>query len=94
MKSISYIRKRCTLTLNHTYDLPPRVGRKKEFPNRITLPLSDEMLAGIDAARVDEEDRLTLIRSAIERELKRRERSASGRLDGSRNNRNAADKVS
>jgi hypothetical protein len=45
------------------------VGRKKEFPNRITLPLSDEMLAAIDAARTDDEDRLSVIRAAIEREL-------------------------
>lgn len=60
------------MTLNHTYALSPRVGRKKEFPNRITLPLSDEMLAGIDAARADDEDRLSLIRVAIERELERR----------------------
>jgi len=54
------------------------VGRKKEFPNRITLPLSDEMLAGIDAARVDDEDRLTLIRTAIEKELKRRQKEKKG----------------
>ena len=60
------------MTLNHTYALSPRVGRKKEFPNRVTLPLSDEMLAGIDAARQPDEDRLTLIRAAIDRELKRR----------------------
>jgi hypothetical protein len=54
------------------YALSSRVGRKKEFPNRITLPLSDVMLAGIDAARQGDEDRLTLIRAAIAKELKRR----------------------
>lgn len=43
-----------------------------EFPNRLTLPLSDEMLAGIEAVREKDEDRLTVIREAIERELKRR----------------------
>lgn len=63
------------MTENHTYALPARVGRKKEFPNRLTLPLSDEMLAGIDAVRQEDEDRLTVIRAAIERELKRRSRS-------------------
>lgn len=62
------------MTEKHTYDLPSRVGRKKEFPNRVTLPLSDEMLAEIDASRVEGEDRLTLIRTAIEKELKRRKR--------------------
>lgn len=65
------------MTENHTYDLPPRVGRKKEFPNRITLPLSDEMLAGIDAALSEDEARLDLIREAIERELKRRGKAKS-----------------
>lgn len=60
------------MTQNHIYALSPRVGRKKEFPNRITLPLSDEMLAGIDASLSEGEARLDLIREAIERELKRR----------------------
>lgn len=66
------------MTENRTYALPARVGRKKEFPNRITLPLSDEMLAGIDEARAEGEDRLTLIRTAIEKELKRRQRDKKG----------------
>lgn len=78
MKSITYIRNGCRLTEKHTYDLPPRVGRKKEFPNRVTLPLSDEMLTEIDAARVEGEDRLTLIRTAIEKELKRRQKEKTG----------------
>lgn len=59
-----------------------RMGRKKEFPVRITLPLSEEMLAGIDAARDEGEDRLTVIRAAIASELKHRHRrsiKASGR---------------
>lgn len=45
------------------------MGRKKEFENRITLPLSDEMLTGVDAVRRDGEDRLSVIRAAIEREI-------------------------
>ena len=57
------------------------VGRKKEFPNRITLPLSDEMLAGIDAVREGDEDRLKVIRAAIERELKRREKAKKTSAD-------------
>lgn len=55
------------------------VGRKKEFPNRITLPLSDEMLAGIEAARVGKEERVELIREAIDREIKRRKRAKQGK---------------
>ena len=62
------------MTQNHTYALPVRVGRKKEFAERITLPLSTEMLGGIDAVRAEGEDRLSVIRQAIEREIKRRER--------------------
>lgn len=46
-------------------------GTHKEVPNRIVLPLSDELLAGIEAARREDEDRLTLIRSLIERGLDR-----------------------
>lgn len=53
-----------------------RGGRQKEFPERITLPLSAEMLAAIDAARGDGEARLDLIREAIEREIRRRKRAA------------------
>ena len=52
----------------------PRVGRKMEFPDRITLPLAAGVVDRIDAALEPGEPRLDLIREAIERELKRRER--------------------
>ncbi|PAQ00891.1 GIY-YIG nuclease family protein [Mesorhizobium mediterraneum] len=52
-----------------------KVGRKKQFEERITLPLSASMLAAIDALLSDNEARLDMIREAIEREIKRRERS-------------------
>lgn len=52
------------------------VGRKLEFPDRITLPLAEGVLARIDAALEVDEPRLELIREAIEREIKRREREA------------------
>lgn len=52
----------------------PRVGRKMEYPERITLPLADGSLARIDAALSDDEPRLAFIREAIERELARRGR--------------------
>lgn len=45
-----------------------------EFPIRITLPLTAEMLKRADAALADGEVRLDLIRQALDRELKRRER--------------------
>ena len=54
------------------------MGRKKLWDKRILLPLTDETLNRIDAnlGEIDgfDETRLDLIREAIERELKRRER--------------------
>jgi hypothetical protein len=50
------------------------MGRKKEFPVRITLPISDEMAVRLDGLLEEDEARVDLIREAIERELKRRER--------------------
>lgn len=58
---------------------PSRVagpGRKMLYPVRITLPLADGVTDRIDALVSDGETRLDIIREAIERELKRRERSA------------------
>jgi hypothetical protein len=52
------------------------MGRKKLWAERLTLPISTEMLAQIDAMLADGEARLDLIREAIERELKRRGRKS------------------
>lgn len=46
-----------------------------EFPNRITLPLSDKMLAELDKLVTEDENRLAIIRDAIEREIKRRQKA-------------------
>lgn len=62
------------MTDARTYDTPARMPRAKVFPIRITLPLTREMLAEMDARLGDGEARLDLIREAIERELKRRSR--------------------
>lgn len=53
------------------------MGRKKLWDQRILLPLAAETLEQIDAVLDDGENRLDLIRQAIERELKRRKRKAS-----------------
>ncbi len=50
------------------------MGRKKLWNERILLPLASETLDRIDAALRDGEARLELVREAIERELRRRER--------------------
>jgi len=57
-----------------TYETERGVGRPMEFPERLTLPLPKGMTARLDASRQDGESRLDVIRSAVERELKRRER--------------------
>jgi hypothetical protein len=51
------------------------VGRKKLYPVRLTLPITADMLARLDATRGVQE-RVTVIRAAVERELKRRETAA------------------
>jgi hypothetical protein len=53
----------------------PGVGRKKLWHEHINLTLPERAKARMDAVLEDGEDRLDLIRSAIERELKRRERA-------------------
>jgi hypothetical protein len=52
------------------------MGRKKLWPRRLTLPLASETVARIDSCLEEGETRLDLIRAAIERELKRRERKS------------------
>ena len=47
-------------------------GRPKTVGHRILLTLPPGTIEQIDAARAESEDRLDLIRAAIEREIKRR----------------------
>lgn len=51
------------------------MGRKKLWSERLTLPVTTETVAAMDAALVEGETRLDLIREAIERELRRRTRA-------------------
>jgi hypothetical protein len=48
------------------------MGRKKEWDERILLPLKTETLDRIDSDREEGEDRVSWIRDAIERKLRRR----------------------
>jgi hypothetical protein len=50
------------------------MGRKKVYPERITLTLTTEKVEAIDASLEKGEARLDMIRTAIDRELKRRAR--------------------
>lgn len=63
------------MTEIHVRDIPNRVGRKKLWSENINLTLPEGAKARMDAALEEGEDRLDLIRSAIEKELKRRERT-------------------
>lgn len=51
------------------------MGRKKLWNARLTLPLTEATVERMDAALKDGEARLDLIREAVERELKRREKA-------------------
>jgi hypothetical protein len=64
------------LTEIHIHATAPRVGRKKQWTERIQLPMADGTTARIDVLLADDEVRLDFIREAIEREIKRREREA------------------
>lgn len=55
------------------------MGRKKLWAERILLSLAEGTTARLDAVAQENEDRLSVIREAIERELKRRERQARSR---------------
>ncbi|MBO1020853.1 hypothetical protein IPV08_12825 [Methylobacterium sp. SD274] len=66
----------------HTYANAPKVGRNKEWEKRLTLPLTSDMVDRLDAAREPGEDRLTVIRKGIERELKARDRQKISKGSG------------
>ena len=63
------------MTLNHVPDIPARMGRKKEWTEQLRLPLAEGATARIDAVLAEGEPRLDMIREAIEREIKRRQRA-------------------
>lgn len=62
------------MTAFHIHASTPRVGRKKQWTERIQLPLAEGTTARLDSLLKPGEVRLDVIREAIERELKRRER--------------------
>ena len=64
------------MTEFHTYATQSRVGRKKQWTERITLPLAEGTTEQIDALLGDGEVRLDFIRTAIETEIKRRKKKA------------------
>jgi metal-responsive CopG/Arc/MetJ family transcriptional regulator len=63
------------LTQIHVRDMPRKMGRKKLWAENVNLTLPEGAKARMDAALEEGEDRLDLIRDAIEKELKRREKA-------------------
>ena len=63
------------MTHNHVQATPRRMGRKKLWHEAVNLTLPEGAKARMDAVLAPCEDRLGLIRAAIDREVKRRERS-------------------
>ena len=62
------------MTKKPAYATQSRVGRRKLWTENVNLTLPEGAKARMDSLLEEGEDRLDLIRSAIERELKRRER--------------------
>jgi hypothetical protein len=60
------------------------MGRKKKWTERIQLPLAEGTTDRIDSLLADGEVRLDFIRTAIDREMKRRERSKKSTMGPSR----------
>lgn len=54
---------------------PRQMGRKKEWTEQLRLPLAAGATVRIDAVLAPGEPRLAMIREAIEREIKRRNRA-------------------
>lgn len=52
-----------------------RGGRKKQWAEQLRLPLAEGTTARMDAVLAEGEARLDMIREAIEREIKRRQRA-------------------
>lgn len=55
--------------------MPRKMGRKKLWAENVNLTLPEGAKARMDAALEEGEDRLDLIRTAIDRELTKREKA-------------------
>lgn len=60
------------MTQNRIHANPNNMGRKKQWTERIQLPLAEGTTERIDSLLSENEVRLNFIRSAIEREITRR----------------------
>jgi len=72
---LSRTRKETALTDLHVQATPRRMGRAKLWHENVNLTLPLGAKARMDAVLADGEDRLDLIRAAIDKEVSRRERA-------------------
>lgn len=66
--------KRCALTENAISDIPGRVGRKMQWPEKFLASFAAGTLARLQALLEPGEDQRSVVRKLVEAELKRRER--------------------
>lgn len=66
-----------TLTLNVVSDIPRRMGRKKQWSEDMQARFAAGTFDRIADVLIGEEDRTDFVRDAVEREIKRRERTAA-----------------
>lgn len=67
--------KRCTLTQLLVSDMPRRMGRKKQWAEDMQARFPEGTFERIAAVLEGKEDRTDFVREAVDRELKRRERT-------------------
>lgn len=58
------------------HDMPRRMGRKLEFPEQLRLSLAAGTIEKIDSVLAPDENRLTMLREAVDREIQRRRKAA------------------
>ena len=61
------------MTMSAESVIPPRMGRKKLWPERTAVKFPAGTFARVAAVLEEKEDRTDFFRRAVERELKRRE---------------------
>lgn len=64
------------MTLIQEHDKPRRMGRKLEYPEQLRLSLAAGTIEKIDSVLAPDENRLTMLRDAVDREIKRRRKEA------------------
>jgi hypothetical protein len=65
----------CMKSMTEPKERKSNAGRKRQWDTRVNVTMTDAMKGRIERAAIPPESALDVIREAIDRELKRRERS-------------------